>query len=377
MPSFYFEQVLQTALNGIDQNVTGPVLRLAGAILILSLLYAVYEAYSNGGDVRALGVAGVKYLVLGLVFLNYQQAFRSVNGMFNGVADFIYNTNGIGDVVQNWLNSVSAYVGQEGLSSFWTLVTGAISGLLDMLLILAGLIILPVSYALFTLAYAMYGSILYIIGPFVLALWPSRAMGQLSRTYFVNLMIFQSWGLLYAILQVLMTALQMNSVNAVLGGNGVLNAFVGSSQMVLLGAVSVLFSIAIALIPFMASRLVRGEIGNTVFALAAVANRAARSILSSSSASQIAAAGPPPGMSDRDAGGGGQGVAGGSRGGGAGGAGGGLLAESKPPTPPSSSVTAGSTAPAGEVGGSRGRLCRLMVARGDNERPMGQTVEMA
>ena len=37
MPSFYFEQVLQTALNGIDQNVTGPVLQLAGVILILSL----------------------------------------------------------------------------------------------------------------------------------------------------------------------------------------------------------------------------------------------------------------------------------------------------------------------------------------------------
>jgi hypothetical protein len=349
MPSFYFEQVLQTALNGIDQNVTGPVLRLAGVILILSLLYAVYEAYSNGGDVRALGVAGVKYLVLGLVFLNYQQAFRSVNGMFNGVADFIYNTNGIGDVVQNWLNSVSAYVGQQGLSSFWTLVTGAISGLLDMLLILAGLVILPVSYTLFTLAYAMYGSILYLVGPFVLALWPSRAMGQLSRTYFVNLMIFQSWGLLYAILQVLITALQMNSVNAVLGGNGVLNAFVGSSQMVLLGAVSILFSIAIALIPFMASRLVRGEVGNTVFALAAVANRAARSNLSSSSASH-AAGGAPQAMSDSGpSAGGGQGASAASRGGGAGG---GLLAESKPPTPPISSVTAGSAGSAGEVGGA-------------------------
>src|ERR1700682_1029300 len=349
MPSFYFEQVLQTALNGIDQNVTGPVLQLAGVILILSLLYAVYEAYSNGGDVRALGVSGIKYLVLGLVFINYQQAFRSVNGMFNGVADFIYNTNGIGDVIQNWLNSVSAYVGQQGLSSFWTLVTGAISGLLDVLLILVGLIILPVSYTLFTLAYVLYGSILYLVGPFVLALWPSKSMGQLSRTYFVNLMIFQSWGLLYAILQVLITALQMNSVNAVLGGNGVLNAFVGSSQMVLLGAVSILFSIAIALIPFMASRLVRGEVGNTVFALAAVANRAARSILSSSSASH-AAGGAPQAMSDSDpSAGGGQGALAASRGGGAGG---GLLAESKPPTPPISSVAAGSAGSAGEVGGA-------------------------
>jgi hypothetical protein len=352
MPSFYFEQVLQTALNGIDQNVTGPVLQLAGVILILSLLWAVYEAYSNGGDVRALGVAGIKYLVLGVVFLNYQQAFRSVNGMFNTVADFIYNTNGIGDVIQSWLNSVSTYISQQGLSSFWTLVTGAISGLLDVLLILVGLIILPVSYTLFTLAYAMYGSILYLIGPFVLALWPSRAMGQLARTYFVNLMIFQSWGLLYAILQVLITALQMNSVNSVLNGNGVLNAFVGSSQMVLLGAVSVLFSIAILLIPFIASRLVRGDVGSTVFALLSgvgfYANAASRALLSSTNASQAASAGPPGAIAEPDAGASGAG----SLGTGTANAGGAVLAESKPPTPPSSSVPAGAAGAAGEVGGA-------------------------
>jgi len=355
MPSFYFEQVLQTALNGIDQNVTGPVLQLAGVILILSLLWAVYEAYSNGGDVRALGVAGIKYLVLGLVFVNYQQAFRSVNGMFNTVADFIYNTNGIGDVIQSWLNSVSSYISQQGLSSFWTLVTGAISGLLNVLLILVGLIILPVSYTLFTLAYAMYGSILYLMGPFVLALWPSRAMGQLARTYFVNLMIFQSWGLLYAILQVLITALQMNSVNAVLNGNGVLNAFVGSSQMVLLGAVSVLFSIAIVLIPFIASRLVRGEVGSTVFALLSgvgfYANAASRALLSSSNTSQAASAGPPGAMAESDAGGSGGPVAG-LRGGGAANPGGAVLAESKPPTPPSPSVPTGGVGAGGEVGGA-------------------------
>lgn len=335
MPSFYFEQVLQTALNGIDQNVTGPVLQIAGVILIFSLLYAVYEAYSNGGDVRALGVAGIKYLVLGLVFLNYQSAFRSVNGMFNSVADFVYNTNGIGDVIQNWLNSVSAYIGQQGSSSFWTLVTGAISGLLNVLLILVALVILPVSYTLFTLAYAMYGSILYLVGPFVLALWPSRALGQLSRTYFVNLMVFQSWGLLYAILQVLITALQLNSVNTVLNGNGILNAFVGSSQMVLLGAVSILFSIAIALIPFIASRIVRGEVGNTVFAVAALANRAARvAFASDASSSRTRTAGPPPSMSEPGPPtGGGLGPIGTLSRASAGSMGGGLLSESKPPAP--------------------------------------------
>jgi hypothetical protein len=320
----------------------------------VSLLYAVYEAYSNGGDVRALGMAGIKYLVLGLVFLNYQSAFRSVNGMFNGVADFIYNTDGIGDVIQSWLNSVSAYIGQQGLSSFWTLVTGAISGLLDVILILVGLVILPVSYTLFTLAYAMYGSILYLVGPFVLALWPSRAMGQISRTYFVNLMIFQSWGLLYAILQVLITALQMNSVNIVLNGNGVLNAFVGSSQMVLLGAVSLLFSIAIILIPFIASRLVRGDVGGTVFALLSAmrsyAGAAAKLLLGSTASSQPLPAGPPSAMPEPGPPtGSGPGPIGAAAGANAG-SGGGLLSESKPPTPLSVSSGANAAGSAGEIG---------------------------
>ena len=108
MPSFYFEQLLQTGLNGIDQQgITAAVLQIAGVILILSLLWSVYEAYSNGGDVRLLGVAAVKYLVLGLVFLNYQSAFRAVNAMFNGVADGIYNLSGGVDVIKAWGNSLS------------------------------------------------------------------------------------------------------------------------------------------------------------------------------------------------------------------------------------------------------------------------------
>ena len=108
MPSFYFERLLETGLNGIDQQgITGAVLQIAGVILILSLLWAVYETYTSGGDVRLLGVAAVKYLVLGLVFLNYQSAFRAVSGMFNGVADSIYNLSGGMDVIKAWGNSLS------------------------------------------------------------------------------------------------------------------------------------------------------------------------------------------------------------------------------------------------------------------------------
>ena len=43
-----------------------------------------------------------------------------------------------------------------------------------------------------------------------------------------------------------------------------LQAFVGSSQMIVMSVASVLLAIMVALIPFIASRIVRGDIGSTL-----------------------------------------------------------------------------------------------------------------
>lgn len=268
---FYFEQLLQTALDGIDsQGISGAAVQIGSVILIMSLLFAAYEAYSSGGDVRALGLSGIKYLIVGLVFLNYQSTFRGLNEMFGAVADFMYNLSGIGDVYRNWLNAVANYIQSEGWSALFALVPGQAgpSGLLSVLLILIGFIIFPVMYTAFALFYAVYGSVLYVTGPFVLALLPSRSFGQLARTYLVNLITFQAWGLIYAILQVLMSAVNLSSPQVALQGSGVLSGFVGSSQMILLAASTIIFSITIGLIPFVASRIVRGDLGSTLFTVA-------------------------------------------------------------------------------------------------------------
>ena len=262
---FYFQQLLQTALNGIDTaNVTGAVLGVAGTILLLSFLYSAYQAFASGGDVRMLAISGIKYLILGLVFANYGAVFRDVNGMFNSVANFIYNSTGVGDLFANWMNQLAQYWQTNGNTSLWNLVTGLASGVISLLLILCAFVLFPVCYLIFTVFYAMYGSVLYVTGPFVLALLPARGLGQLSRTYLVNLMTFQAWGLIYAILQVLMSAVNLSSINAVLNANGVLNSFVGSSQMILLALTASIFSLSIALIPFIASRIVRGDVGSTM-----------------------------------------------------------------------------------------------------------------
>lgn len=303
---FYFEQLFQTALNGIDSaNVTSAVLGIAGTILLLSFLYSAYEAFAAGGDIRMLAVSGIKYLILGLVFASYGIVFRAVNGMFNSVADFIYNATGVGDVFSNWMSQLAQYWLSNGNVSTWNLVTGLVSGVISILLILGAFVIFPVCYLIFTVFYAMYGSVLYVTGPFVLALLPTRGLGQLSKTYLVNLMTFQAWGLIYAILQVLMSAVNLSSIDAVLNANGVLNSFVGSSQMILLALTANIFSLSILLIPFIASRIVRGDVGSSMMTLvnamtttaSAVAGMAATSFVGAGEGAAAGASGAAGGAS--------------------------------------------------------------------------------
>ena len=350
MPSFYFEQLLQSGLNGIDQQgITAAVLQIAGVVLLLSLVWAVYEAYASGGDVRLLGVAAMKYLVLGLLFLNYQGAFRAVNGMFNGVADGVYSLSGGEDVIKAWGNSLSQawQTNPNWFSSLWNLVTGGVSAIVAGLITLIGYLILPFTYTLFTFFYALYGSILYVVGPFVLALIPSRGFGQLGRIYFVNLMIFQCWGLLYAILQALMSALQITDPMQFNGSW--LRAFVGSSQMIVMSVASVLLAVMVALIPFIASRIVRGDIGSTLMTVVSgvsgvMTAGAVASGLAFYGASRLTAAGatpsgapptPPSGASGTS---GSQGAALSSSSLGM------LMGDSRPPTPPSSDSANGTIA---------------------------------
>src|SRR5271169_6417872 len=133
---FYFEQLLQTALNGIDAaNVTSAVLGVAGSILLLSFLYSAYEAFAAGGDVRMLASSGTKYLVLGLVFANYGAVFRDVNGMFNSVAQSITNLASSTDMFSNWMTQLQTYWTANGNQSLWSAIGGTASGLLDTLLI--------------------------------------------------------------------------------------------------------------------------------------------------------------------------------------------------------------------------------------------------
>lgn len=303
---FFFQSMFQTVYSGITAGTILPAIQqIAGTILLLAALFAVYEAYARGGDVRALATAGSRYLVMGLVLSQYPNVFRDVNNAFNAVAQMISPV----DVWTNFRDQVANYLSaNQGEGAWWNWIIGGVAGTFSLILQAWAVLVFPIAYVIFAFFYSMYGAVLYVCGPLVLALYPAFGAGQLARTYLVNLLIWNAWGIIYAIMSQLLTIMSADSLNNIFTAQSFGGAFQGASQMMLISMSSILLAIMILLIPFLARRIVSGDVGSTMFAVAGAAATAVQTAIAGWAGIQGGAAASPAGRGDGDGGGGGGGA---------------------------------------------------------------------
>jgi hypothetical protein len=301
---FYFQSMFQQVYNGITGSTVLPaVQQIAEAILLLAALLAVYEAYAKGGDARTLALAGVRYLIMGLVISQYANVFRNVNNAFANVAQAIAPT----DVWTNFRDQVQSYFSANtGQGAWWNWVVGGVAGAFSLIFQAIAVLVFPISYAIFSFFYSMYGAVLYVVGPLVLALYPALGAGQLARTFMVNLLVWNAWGIIYAIISQLLTIMSANSLAGIFASQSFGGAFQGASQMLLISLSSILLSIMILLIPFIAKRVVSGDVGSTMLTVAGVAAAAVQTAIAGWAGMQGGAS-SGAGGDDRDNGGGGGG----------------------------------------------------------------------
>jgi hypothetical protein len=93
---------------------------------------------------------------------------------------------------------------------------------------------------------------------------PALGVGSLARVYIINVMTFHFWGVIYAVLGALISAVNLSTVQQVLASEDFIGGFVGLEQALLLGVASIFYSLSIAVIPFLAARIVRGEVFGTI-----------------------------------------------------------------------------------------------------------------
>lgn len=299
---FYFQQLLNTALGGIDAtNVIPTVTNMAFAILLIGFLVGLYQAVLRGGDLQALAVTAIKYLVVAMIVANWSTVFRDVNGSFNTVASFIGNSSGAGDMFINWMTQLQQQAQSNPNLSFWDMITGDSAGAITVGMLLIAYVFYALAIIVFCFFYTLFGSVLYVLGPLVLALIPVSGIGQLGRTYAINVMIWNAWGILYAVFGALITAIHFSQVSDVLG-NGFLGFLRGVPDSVILGLVSIAYAFAVALVPFIARKLISGDVGSTTYAFVRAGAMAAGAALAGVSGFAAGASGASAGSGTTSAG---------------------------------------------------------------------------
>lgn len=263
-----FERFLTQARSGIDSTgITAGMQNVAYVVLLVGFLWQVYQSALHGGDVRGLGTSLIKYVVTAVVVMNYGTVFTMINQGFVNAGNWISSASGAGSLYENWKSDLQAQFNQVGVQKLWGLITGDLPGLLDALLIIVGYLIYPIVVVVFGFFYIFYGSILYIFGPIVIALMPLGAANRLAKSYVENIFIWNAWPVLYGGFGALLSAVQMGQIGQMLSQNNFLGALGNLEGAFLIGIVSIVYSLAIAIIPFVAKRIVSGDVGSTAVAV--------------------------------------------------------------------------------------------------------------
>lgn len=270
-----FERFLTQAVSGIDStSITAGMQNIAYVVLLIGFLWQVYQSVLHGGDVRGLGTNLVKYVATAVVVMNYHAVFTTINQGFVNGGNWINNASGAGNLFQNWSSDLQTQFNQVGYQKLWGLVTADLPALIDAILIIVAYVLYPVVIVIFGFFYMLYGSILYIFGPIVIALMPLGATNRIAKAYVENVFIWNAWPILYGGFGALLSAVQMGQIGQMLNNNNFLGGLGNLEGSVLIGLASIIYSLAIAVIPFIAKRIVSGDVGSTAAALVGAATTA-------------------------------------------------------------------------------------------------------
>jgi hypothetical protein len=276
----FLQQLLNQGLAGIDHTgIIAAVTTIGYTILLIGFMLALYQAAFRGGDVQALGVAAVKYVVVAIVLANWSTVFHDVNNAFAQMAQFIANSAGAGDVFSGWLAQLQQQFSTDAVGTFLKLIDGSFAAVIAVLMIVVAYVLFVVALLVLGFFYALYGCLLYVTGPLVLALLPVAGVGELASGFATNVFIWNSWVVLYAIFGALITAIHANDINAIFG-SGFLGFFSGRADTLVLGIVSIFYAIALMLIPKIAKSVIAGDVGATMTAFVRAGSAAAKTALS-------------------------------------------------------------------------------------------------
>lgn len=267
------------------------VTSVAYTILSVVAIGGVYGVFSRGGDLRELFAHFVKVAICGLLIAHWQTFFVTditKNGVFQ-IATSINSTDVYSALGTSLWNEIKENTTTWG-GIFETIMSDGILEILEILFTLLAMLCYAVAYGILCVLFTLWGLVLYVLGPILVATIPSGFFGNLGASYIKGMIEWLSWPIIFAIISEVMAKLNVASGS---GSGGTLwqDSPLGSiGSETLLAMSTIIFSLMLLAMPWMAHRILGGDFAGSMGASASKMIEAAKNAGSSAGKAGVAVA---------------------------------------------------------------------------------------
>ena len=193
---------------------------VAISLVAVTALVGIYEAFFDGGNLRAAAVTMLKYIIVAYIITNWTSLFQTMITDMATVTNTLQGGANVNtDVYDAFNQSLQTYYASTGDGILTQLFNAASGQILMVVLTAICSFIESAAYMFFCFWYTFWGAILWGIGPIIIALLPSSGLGRYATAYLSKVGEWLMWPILYAILGAIMVALNMNTATAILNTN--------------------------------------------------------------------------------------------------------------------------------------------------------------
>jgi predicted small integral membrane protein len=169
-------------------------LPLAALIFTLSMLQAFFQDGTAEDYFRIMGRLGITLAVLG----NYRSLFQQFNQLSSALAQYFGDPNSFQSFFQQIQSQFESLSGALAFAVSW-------SSSIVSLLVLLSAVILVLAYLGLVVAQAIAVILLYVFGPLLIALLPSRQLSAVTYGYMKGLLQVLLWPSVWSIVFALLT----------------------------------------------------------------------------------------------------------------------------------------------------------------------------
>ncbi|MGC9292963.1 MAG: hypothetical protein ACP5EP_09630 [Acidobacteriaceae bacterium] len=244
---FFYDSFFNQALAALGGTALTSVQTVSYMILGITFLLSVYEAFARGGDTRQLMVGFLKYVIAAVVIQNWSAVFNDIHTGIESIAWAITSQ----DYVSLWQSNFVAFM-QQNPNPATAGIAAGIANLAQDIVTLAIDVIFGVSLIIFDFIYALWGCVLFLLAPLLIATVPSVNLAGFGKKFLAGLAEWCMWPVLYAVFALM--AYNMNSANitSILADKNYTDIVSGTSNMLIISMMSLVIALCLLIIPFLA-----------------------------------------------------------------------------------------------------------------------------